>query len=228
MATATDLNAIYSNADNIPAILPYVQPSMHDSNGILTASSISTIIASLKTANVIPILSNDRQNNDVTVRQYETAISTFMTNARAEYNFYNTRYKKALEKLFSSIRNGYSTSSPDNTANVDANLKHATKLNIKLNDLVQIIKGASDDMVSSSNEMQAKIDQMKKDVEHIKVQLISQGDIIKSSQGVTKINKEMMKYTEEKGRYTDNLLKMYSFLNIVTFGLLIYIYRATN
>ena len=60
------------------------------------------------------------------------------------------------------------------------------------------------------------------------IKLINQGEIIKSSQGVTKINKEMMKYTEEKGRYTDNLLKMYSFLNIVTFGLLIYIYRAAN
>jgi len=83
-------------------------------------------------------------------------------------------------------------------------------------------------MVASSAVMKAKIDKMNEDVKHIKTQLNRQGEIIKSSQGVTKINKEMMKYTEEKGRYTDNLLKMYSFLNIVTFGLLIYIYRAAN
>jgi peptidoglycan hydrolase CwlO-like protein len=83
-------------------------------------------------------------------------------------------------------------------------------------------------MVASSADMQAKIKKMNEDVSHIKTQLNRQGEIIKSSQGVTKINKEMMKYTEEKGRYTDNLLKMYSFLNIVAFGLLIYIYRAAN
>lgn len=228
MATATDLNAIYSNADNTAAILPYVQPSMRDSNGILTVSSVATIISSLKTANALPILSNDKQKDTTSVNQYERAIDTFMKNAQAEYNFYNALYKIALEKLFSSIRNGYSNPSPDNTANVTTNLGHAKKLNIKLNDLVQILKGASDDMVASSADMKAKIDKMNEDVKHIKTQLNRQGEIIKSSQGVTKINKEMMKYTEEKGRYTDNLLKMYSFLNIVAFGLLIYIYRAAN
>ena len=228
MATATDLNAIYSNADNTAAILPYVQPSMRDSNGILTVSSVATIISSLKTANALPILSNDKQKDTTSVNQYERAIDTFMKNAQAEYNFYNALYKIALEKLFSSIRNGYSNPSPDNTANVTTNLGHAKKLNIKLNDLVQILKGASDDMVASSAVMKAKIDKMNEDVKHIKTKLNRQGEIIKSSQGVTKINKEMMKYTEEKGRYTDNLLKMYSFLNIVAFGLLIYIYRAAN
>jgi hypothetical protein len=228
MATATDLNAIYSNADNTPAILPYVQPSMRDSNEILTVSSVTTIISSLKTANALPVLSNDKQKNQTTVNEYEIAIDKFMKNARAEYNFYNALYKTALEKLFSSIRNGYSNPSPDNTANVTTNLGHAKKLNIKLNDLVQILKGTSDDMVASSADMQAKIKKMNEDVSHIKTQLNRQGEIIKSSQGVTKINKEMMKYTEEKGRYTDNLLKMYSFLNIVAFGLLIYIYRAAN
>jgi hypothetical protein len=228
MATATDLTATYSNTDNTPAILSSVQTSMHDSNGMLTTSSMTTIIASLKTANVLPVFSNTKQKDTTTVNEYEQAITTFMTNAQAEYNFYNDRYKKALEKLFSSIRNGYSNPSPDNTTNVNINLGYATKLNIKLNDLVQIIKSVSDDMIASSNDMQAKIVQMNKDANTIKSQLTRQGNIIKSSQGVTKINKEMMKYTEEKGRYTDNLLKTYSFLNIVAFGLLIYIYRAAN
>lgn len=228
MATATDLNATYSNVDNTPAILPYVKPEMHDSNGILKVSAISDLIRTLKSANALPVLSNDKQTDTTSVNQYEQAIKTFMTNAQTEYNFYNTRYKIALEKLFSSIRNGYPTPSDDNKSAVTQSLRYAKELNIKLNDLVQILKGASDDMVASSNDMQAKIKKMNEDVSHIKTQLNRQGEIIKSSQGVTKINKEMMKYTEEKGRYTDNLLKMYSFLNIVTFGLLIYIYRAAN
>ena len=61
-----------------------------------------------------------------------------------------------------------------------------------------------------------------------KEKLKYQTDIIKSNQNGTKISREMIKYTEENARYTDNLLKMYSFLNVVALGLLIYIYRAAN
>ena len=38
----------------------------------------------------------------------------------------------------------------------------------------------------------------------------------------------MVKYTEEKARYTDNLLKMYSVLNIVALGLLVYVYKSAG
>jgi hypothetical protein len=38
----------------------------------------------------------------------------------------------------------------------------------------------------------------------------------------------MVKYSEEKARYSDNLLKMYSFLNVVALGLLIYVYKAAG
>ena len=45
---------------------------------------------------------------------------------------------------------------------------------------------------------------------------------------VKKIYKEMVSYTEEKAQYTDNLLKVYSFLNIIAVGLLLYIYKAAD
>ena len=49
-----------------------------------------------------------------------------------------------------------------------------------------------------------------------------------SNDAVTKIQKEMVRYTEEKGRRTDNLLNMYSFLNIFALGMLIYVYKAAG
>ena len=58
------------------------------------------------------------------------------------------------------------------------------------------------------------------------LKLAQQNKIISSSDAVTKLNKEMVKYTEEKNRYTENLLKTYSVLNIVALGLLIYIYKS--
>ena len=38
----------------------------------------------------------------------------------------------------------------------------------------------------------------------------------------------MVKYTEEKSRYTNNLLKMYSVLNIVALSLLVYVYKSAG
>ena len=55
-----------------------------------------------------------------------------------------------------------------------------------------------------------------------------QNKIISSTEGAIKIKKEMVKYTEEKARHSDNLLKLYGFLNIVVVGLLVYIYKASS
>jgi hypothetical protein len=55
-----------------------------------------------------------------------------------------------------------------------------------------------------------------------------QGNMIRSNQASSNIQKEMVKYTEEKARYNDNLLKVYSFLNIVALGVLLYVYKAAE
>ena len=66
------------------------------------------------------------------------------------------------------------------------------------------------------------------EIKDLQVKLTEQNKIISSSEATTKLNKEMVKYTEEKGKYTDNLLKMYSVLNIVALGLLIYVYKSAG
>jgi len=38
----------------------------------------------------------------------------------------------------------------------------------------------------------------------------------------------MVKFSEEKNRYSANLLKLYSFLNVVALGLLVYVYKAAE
>ena len=58
--------------------------------------------------------------------------------------------------------------------------------------------------------------------------LDEQNRIITSNEAGMKIKKDMVKYTEEKSRHTNNLLKMYCFLNVVTVGLLVYVYKAAG
>jgi hypothetical protein len=90
------------------------------------------------------------------------------------------------------------------------------------------MQGITNDMLETSNAMDAELKEFQKNMAEKKEKLKYQTDIIKSSQGGVKLSREMVKYTEENARYTDNLLKMYSFLNVVALGLLIYIYRAAN
>jgi uncharacterized membrane protein len=61
-----------------------------------------------------------------------------------------------------------------------------------------------------------------------KKKLDAQNKIITSNQAVTELNKQMVKFTEQKGKYSDNLLGLYSFLNIVALGLLIYVYKSAR
>jgi seryl-tRNA synthetase len=130
--------------------------------------------------------------------------------------------------LFSKINSGYYTNTPEQQAIVKGYLEKTKMLNIRLNDLTQIINAITEHMLSTSDTIQNEIEQYNKQIKKKKESLEKQNKIINTGETVTNIRKEMVKYTEEKAKYTDNLLNLYSFLNIVTLGLLVYIYKAAG
>jgi hypothetical protein len=201
-------------------ILPDSEGS-RDASGALDDATLAAYVASLKKSGVVPPLVT---NLDV----YHQNISAFITNCKKEYHYYDDRYKYSLSHLFNAVRNGYDVNTPDTQNTIKKYLDTTTKLNKKLNDLIQITTAVTTDMMQSSDAMETEIKEYNKRMEDQKAKLAEQSRIISSSQATTKIKKEMVKYTEEKARYTDNLLKVYSFLNIVALGLLVYIYKAAN
>ena len=86
----------------------------------------------------------------------------------------------------------------------------------------------SDSLLETSSGMSEQLARFNQTIQENRTKLTKQNQIISSSEAVTKIKKEMVKYSEEKARYTDNLLKLYSFLNVVALGLLVYVYRASE
>ena len=201
-------------------ILPDSEGS-RDSSGALDDATVTSYVGTLKRSNVIPPLVTN-------LDAYHQNISAFITNCKKEYRYYDDRYKYSLSHLFNAVRNGYDVNTPDTQNTIKKYLDTTTKLNKKLNDLIQITTAVTTDMMQSSDAMEAEIKEYNKRMEDQKAKLAEQSRIISSSQATTKIKKEMVKYTEEKARYTDNLLKVYSFLNIVALGLLVYIYKAAN
>lgn len=221
--TDNELNQIFGNG-TITGLLSSIpnNSSDRDNNGMLTQSAVKTVINTLKNSGVIP--TPTPTNAEAFLKKQKDII----INIQSEYCFYYARYKYSLEKLLNAIQQGYITNSQENQQVVQKYLQTTQMLNKKLNDLTQIVNGVTNEMLTSNTVLENEIVELDNKIKEQQKKLGEQNKIISSSEAVTKLNKEMVKYTEEKARYTDNLLKMYSVLNIVALGLLIYVYKSAS
>lgn len=220
--TDSELNQTFGNGI-VMGLLPSSPngASDRDGDGMLTATAVKGIIGNLKTSGILP--TPTQSNADTFVKKQ----SDLLKNIQAEYCFYDARYKYSLGKLLSAIQQGYIANTGDAQSAVQKYLTSTQALNQRLNDLTQIINGVTEDMLSSSTNLEAEIKAFNKQITDQKKKLDNQNKILSSSQATTKLNKEMVKYTEQKARYTDNLLGLYSFLNIIALGLLVYVYKSS-
>lgn len=219
----------FSTPDQINAICQSGVMSSFDSysvgpDGLLTEADVNTIIESLKRTNVIP----SPPVNTANVSDYRNKLNKFIEMIKSEYKFYDVRYKYALSKLLATIADAWNVTTPEKTATINTYLGYTQELNKKINNLITIIKAITTKLYVTSDAMNAQIANFNNTINENRSKLQKQNNIITSSEAVSKLQKEMIKYSEEKGRYTNNLLNLYSFLNIVVFGLLIYVYKASN
>ena len=208
--TDNDLHLTYNSG-----LLP-LQPNgdMDRENGILKSTAVATIILNLKNSGIIPTLTS---NTDLFIKKQ----NDLMQNVKSEYCFYYSRYSYSLQKLLKAI-------SDSNTVNINKYLDSTQSLNKKMNDLIQIINGVNSELLLSNTHMTQGIKKFDDEIKQLHTKLVNQNKIISSNEAVAKLNKEMVKYTEEKSRYTNNLLKMYSVLNIVALSLLVYVYKSAG
>jgi hypothetical protein len=221
--TDSELNQVFGNGTN-PGVLPSSQNGSSDreSNGMLKQNVVATIVSSLKNSGIIPTAT------PTNAEAYITKVKSLLNNIQSEYCFYDSRYKYALEKLFDAVRQGYLLNTANTRTSIEKYLTYSQALNRRLNDLTQIINGITEDMFRVSGNLEAEINQFNNKIKEQQLKLEEQNKIISSSEAVTRIKKDMVKYTEEKARNTDNLLKLYSFLNVVALGLLVYVYKAAS
>lgn len=218
----TEINAVYTG--KIPGILPSTSNGSSDreSNGMLKESIVKGIVESLNRSGIVP--KAETSNAD----EYPTKVKELIENIKSEYCFYDSRYKYCLERALDAIRQGFTFPSADVQNLTNKYLGFCQILTRRLNDLIQITNGITLQLLQSSDILQNEINEFNKRIGELRTQLERQNQIIMSNEASTKLKKEMVKYSEEKGRYSDNLLKLYSFLNIVALGLLVYVYKASN
>lgn len=224
--TDSDLTAQYG--DNIKhGLLPSSPYGSSDrsGDGLLLDATLKQLVSSLKSQNIVPSSNgaNDSNGDSFVFKQ-----KVFLTSIKDEYCFYDSRYKYALQKLLSTVQQGYITQSGDVQQGIQTYLQYTQRLNQKINDLTQIINAITNDMEASAANLSSEVKKFNKEVQEKQKQLEEQNKILSSQTAATKLNKEMVKFTEKKNKYTNNLLNLYGFMNIVALGLLIYVYRSAG
>lgn len=221
--TDSDLNAQYG--DNIKhGLLPSSPYGTSDrsGDGLLLESTLTRAVNSLKSQGVVPDGKKDK-SDDFIIKQ-----KAFLSSIKDEYCFYDSRYKYALQKLLNSVQQGYQTNVGDVQQSIQTYLQYTQRLNQKVNDLTQIINAITNDMLSGTSEIDKQIKEFNKNIQNKQEQLEKQNKILSSQSAATNLNKEMVKFTEKKNKYTNNLLNLYGFMNIIALGLLVYVYRSSG
>jgi hypothetical protein len=219
--TQSELNASYSASTGL---LPSTVNGRSDreATGLLKDTVVLSIVTGHQGSGVIP------RPTPSNPEQYITKQQTFITDVKAEYCYYESRYKYALNQLFTAIASGYPTSTVAIQTTVQTYLTMTQRFNQRLNDFTQIMNATVSAMMTNSSDVDREITQYNNQIQEKQKKLDEQNQIIISNEAGMKIKKDMVKYTEEKARHTNNLLKMYCFLNVVTVGLLVYVYKAAG
>jgi hypothetical protein len=230
--TETDINSIYGTITNQGILSDALASATRDQQtGMLTEDSLNQYIKTLQSNGTIPVPPQGNiagQKNDKKLDEYVKKDKQFVDNLRTEYCFYNSRYKFALQKLISALGDSYSQTDANIQARVKGYLQSTQKLNQKLNDLIQISNAITKMRLKQVNDNTSSIGQLNAELSKQSAKLANQSKTLNSQQATVLLNKEMIKYTEEKNRSTKNLLNLYSVLNVVALSVLLYIYRSSG
>lgn len=210
-------------------ILSLMTSSENDANrssdGLLNVNFVDEYIKKLKNQQIIPI--PPEKSDDTVLPKYMADDEALMNIIRREYCYYETRYFYAIDRLITSLKDGFLTNDQRKRDVVQGQLENSRKLNMKINDLIQITNRITRSRLEQSQSYNQVINQLNADMDKRSAKYQAQAKILNDEQATAMLHKEMVKYTEEKNRANSNLLSLYSFLNVFALGMLFYIYRAT-
>ena len=82
-------------------ILSAADSTARDGQGMITPTAVASTLTTLRNTGVLPNIAG------MTSENYSSKQRDFLTNVKKEYCYYESRYKYALDGLFSAIRDNY-------------------------------------------------------------------------------------------------------------------------
>jgi len=231
--TDTALQATFSSTNGSPSLMGSVQTASADrtERGLLTPEAVQAAVKDLKTKGLIPTpptITSKSISETGPIEAYMKQDREFVDGIKAEYCFYDGRYRYALQQLIKNLQVGYTDSNTTNQKAIQNYLKITQGLNRTLNDMTQLVSRITQQRQEDTKDQSTSINSLNQELVSRGKQLSSQNDILQKEQGAANLYKEMVKFTREKANYTNNMLALYSFLNITALGLLFYIYRSAG
>ena len=231
--TDTALQAPYTSTNGSPSLMgsANVASAERTERGLLTPTATLTAVKALKAQGLIPTpptITSNSVSETGPIEAYMKQDQDFVANLKAEYCYYDGRYRYALQQLIKGLQQGYTDSNTTNQQSIQNYLKLTQGLNRTLNDMTQIVNQITQQRRQETKDQSTSINSLNQELVSRGNQLGAQNDILQKEQGAANLYKEMVKFTREKANYTNNMLALYSFLNITALGLLFYIYRSAG
>jgi hypothetical protein len=150
-----------------------------------------------------------KQDNDL----YETL--------QHEYCHYNERYMFALKRFLTLAT---SRDQNDNPAAQDT-LEISRKLNLRVNSVLEVMNYISQSRVALVNSNKGSIDASNRKIRRRMTQMTGMFAKLRKDNAMVTTQREMVRYTQEKNAYTSNQIAVWTALNVLTLGAIVYVYR---
>lgn len=226
--TTDSLNQTFGSA-TLQGILPAggFSGSDRETTGILKQDVVKQYVNTLASQGKLPLAPNVTGDAQA-IEDYMKKDNGFISALKDEYCFYNSRYKYALRQLIAKLQEGYITTDVTKRRIVEDYLEKTRVLNTKLNDITQISNEITKKRLESAQSQNSQINSINGALQSRSAVLAEQYKILSSEQANATLYKNMEKYTRERANATNNMLGMYSFMNIVMIGTLVYLYRSMS
>ena len=224
--TDSDLKATYGSLTQ-PGLLPQegFPSDARDERGILKEEYVKQAVKSMISSGNVPATTAMKATDD-SIKAYMAKDALFIESLKKEYCFYDARYRYALQQLIGKLQAGYTDTNQQKEQSVQNYLQVTQVLNQRLNDLTQITNEIKTTRIQATKEQSSNINALNAKFLSRSAKLAHQNKILSSQEATTLLYKDMVKYTKEKANSSNNLLSLYSFLNVVALGLLFYLYRS--
>jgi len=157
-------------------------------------------------------------------KRMESVVSidaSFFNKMRAEYCFYEQRYRYALKTF---LQLATSRDTKDNPV-AQRMLQHTKKLNTRLNSVLEVMNYLTQTRVGEANRNKDEINKSNIEINKALDKLKNTYDKLSSDNAMLITQKEMVRYTHEKNSYTTNQISLWAALNVLALGTIFYVYR---
>jgi hypothetical protein len=218
----------------LPAIGSTPYGSNRDSNGLLTPTAVGTVLENLNIC--ININTSTFNFNKDDISSCNSKDDLFIRGVQIECGYYYALYKYAIRNLAAAIVcpvetpvKSFGTNWPDSSVALRKYTDAAIILNLMVNDVIYIIDQVAQKRTNVDiATLTAKLGVQDENLKGTSGRLTTQRTALTSpGQDKMVLFKEMETYSRQKAAYHNNMLALYSFLNITALGLLFYVYRST-